>query len=694
MECASRQMVRHVCVALKRYIEAHFFYKYNNFLCQHYAASSSPSSTHFFSQNPTVAAKLTFDQLHDQIRTLQEHTSIRAHWQPVDQLMKLGGISMLLRIIAFSYDWVNSGRSETIRSALDVLSVCCVIPRVYGVLCDRLQMLDKTTTSGFCSVLGAAAGEITADAEVIKSALAVLCHCVCSPIIRKDSGSSLIKFGNSSRKNKANTKFAEELIERVWESVCSNNGIVVLLSLMQTKGPITDADCIRGMACRALAGLARSDRVRQIVSKLPLFAGGQLQTLMRDPILQEKRAEHVIFQKYALELLERVSGKTKPLNNPLDPSLSNMHKANVIAQTRIHYNKQQLYQLIFEHLESNGLSQTAQMLQREVGLPLQTPTTRSFHQSPFDYKTLPSGSGLSLSRNRLRSRMQDVNAAIMSNGEFNRSFGEESSPAPGGGAGTSHQGELASIPNFLSLNSSQTPIKIRRTDRSVNSVSRSIQKQMLEPGANLAVGLPEDGQWAPKRITLNTIVTEYLTNQHSLCNNPVTTCPQFDLFEPHKCPDPKPSRLLSSNFNLTSRHARTQAGFNTSRFDRRYVHTHFSPWRTIRSADYEDLEFTCCDLVGKFIIVGTQQGDGRVFNMNDGVEQFFSNCHNFSVDAIKANRAGDLVITSSFWRTPTSILWSIADNEFKLKLRLPDVTYCEFSQTAQDRLLGTQNEVS
>ncbi|EDW91219.1 protein mahjong isoform X2 [Drosophila yakuba] len=685
VECASRQMVRHVCVALKRYMEAHFFYKYNSFLCQTNAASPSPSSAHYFNQNPTVAAKLTFDQLHDQIRTLQEHTSIRAHWQPVDQLMKLGGITMLLRIIAFSYDWVNSGRSETVRAALDVLSVCCIIPRVYVVLCERLLMLDKTTTSGFCSVLGAAAGEITSDAEVIKSALAVLCHCVCSPIIRKDSGTSLIKFGTSSRKNKANHKYAEELIERVWESVCSNNGIVVLLSLMQTKGPITDADCIRGMACRALAGLARSDRVRQIVSKLPLFASGQLQTLMRDPILQEKRAEHVIFQKYALELLERVSGKTKPLNNPLDPSLSNMHKANVIAQTRIQYNKQQLYQLIFEHLESNGLSQTAQMLQREVGLPLQTPTTRSFHQSPFDYKSLPSGSS-SVSRNRLRSRMQDVNAAIMGSGDLNKSFGEDFSPA---GAGGSNAAEGVSIPNFGSLNTTQTPIKIRRTDRS--SVSRSIQKQTLEPGGML-VGLSEDGQLHPKRITLNTIVTEYLTNQHSLCNNPVTTCPQFDLYEPHKCPDPKPSRLLSSNYNLTSRHARTQAGFNTSRFDRRYVHTHFSPWRSIRSADYEDLEFTCCDLVGKYIIVGTQQGDGRVFNMNDGVEQFFSNCHNFSVDAIKANRAGDLVITSSFWRTPTSILWSIADDEFKLKLRLPDVTYCEFSQTAQDRLLGTQNE--
>ncbi|XP_023037597.1 protein mahjong isoform X2 [Drosophila willistoni] len=681
-ECASRQMVRHVCVALKRYIEAHFFYKYNNFLCQQYASSS------FFSRHPTVATKLTFDQLHEQIRTLQEHTSVRAHWEPVDQLMKLGVITMLLRIMAFSYDWVNSGRAETVRSALDVLSVCCIIPRVYILLCERMQMLDNTTTSGFCSVLGAAAGEITTDAEVLKSALAVLCHCVCSPIIRKDGGNHhLIKFGNSSRKNKANQKYAEELIEKVWESVCSNNGIVVLLSLMQTKGPITDADCIRGMACRALAGLARSDRVRQIVSKLPLFASGQLQTLMKDPILQEKRAEHVIFQKYALELLERISGKTKPLNNPLDPSLTNMHKANVIAQTRIQYNDKQLFQLIFEHLESKGLQQTAQMLQKEVGLPLQAPTPRNFHQSPFDYKTLPGSSG-SISRHRLRSRMQDVNAAIMG-------ITDEASPSAGVGG----------IPNFsylpTSSTSSQTPIKLRKTERmtlnsssSSSSIGRSLQKHFTEPSGvgPGAISLPDEEFITQKRITLNTIVTEYLTNQHSLCNNPVTTCPQFDLFEPHKCPDPRPSRLLSSNYNLTSRHFRTQAGFDTGRYDRRHVHTHFAPWRTLRSADYEELEFNCCDLVGKYIIVGTQQGHGRVFNMNDGIEQFSMNCHNFSVDAIKANRAGDLVLTTSLWRTPTSILWNIADNEFKSKLRLTEVTYCEFSHTSQDRLLGTQNE--
>lgn len=48
--------------------------------------------------------------------------------------------------------------------------------------------------------------------------------------------------------------------------------------------------------------------------------------LMRDPILQEKRLEHVSFQKYALELLERLSGKTKHTNNGIDASLINIHR--------------------------------------------------------------------------------------------------------------------------------------------------------------------------------------------------------------------------------------------------------------------------------------------------------------------------------------------------------------------------------
>lgn len=104
VECASRQLVRHVCVALKRYMESHLFYKYNNFMRQQCPSSSE------FSQNVTKATKATLEQISDQIRTMQENTSVRAHWAPVDQLLKLGGITLLLKIIAFSYEWNNGGR--------------------------------------------------------------------------------------------------------------------------------------------------------------------------------------------------------------------------------------------------------------------------------------------------------------------------------------------------------------------------------------------------------------------------------------------------------------------------------------------------------------------------------------------------------------------------------------------------------
>ena len=57
--------------------------------------------------------------------------------------------------------------------------------------------------------------------------------------------------------------------------------------------------------------------------------------------------------------------------------------------------------------------------------------------------------------------------------------------------------------------------------------------------------LPEDSN----RITLESIMCDYLSNQHSLCKNPMVTCPEFDLFVPHKCPDPRSATLgCSSSF--------------------------------------------------------------------------------------------------------------------------------------------------
>lgn len=74
-----------------------------------------------------------------------------------------------------------SSRAETVRSALDVLSICCVLPRVPTVFCDQMD-IPEDASAGVTFLLGAAEGEIVADPEVQKSALTVLVHCVCAPI--------------------------------------------------------------------------------------------------------------------------------------------------------------------------------------------------------------------------------------------------------------------------------------------------------------------------------------------------------------------------------------------------------------------------------------------------------------------------------------------------------------------------------
>jgi HIV-1 Vpr-binding protein len=123
---------------------------------------------------------------------------------------------------------------------------------------------------------------------------------------------------------------------------------MTLLQLLHTKTPLTDADSIRALACRSLVGLARSPAARQIMSKLPIFTNGELQQLVREPVLQDKRAEHVKFQQHALELTEKVSGPGGKAKLPGDSdfSLEMLHRASVVAQTKITFPKKQLLQLV------------------------------------------------------------------------------------------------------------------------------------------------------------------------------------------------------------------------------------------------------------------------------------------------------------------------------------------------------------
>lgn len=89
---------------------------------------------------------------------------------------------------------------------------------------------------------------------------------------------------------------------------------------------------------------------------------------MKEPVLQDKRSEHVRFCHYAAELTKRVSGK--PLLMGTDVSLARLQKANVVAQSRITFPEKELLMLMRNHLMAKGLHETANTLVKEANLPM------------------------------------------------------------------------------------------------------------------------------------------------------------------------------------------------------------------------------------------------------------------------------------------------------------------------------------
>ena len=79
---------------------------------------------------------------------------------------------------------------------------------------------------------------------------------------------------------------------------------------------------------------------------------------------------------------------------------------------------------------------------------------------------------------------------------------------------------------------------------------------------------------------LVSIVSDYLAGQHALCKHPMSTCPEFDLFLPHKCPNPRSRRDAPLYF--TVRHSRKSlfppfGGPDGQKLNRKLIYSRFRP---------------------------------------------------------------------------------------------------------------------
>lgn len=470
----AKQNVRQVSYNLKRYFESHLYFTADK-LKRTIGRSLTPQQAVGPAIPPYKAIKFPnpndISALHATVLALLPINAPR--WAPVERFLNQCGIHIIMTTIALAYEWNYSGRAETVKNMLDVLAICCLVPKSQLLLTERFNVNNATEHNGMHVLLSAAEGEVVNDTEVKKSALQVIGNCVCSPIHHKKPSETQI---------------------RLWECTRMNNGILVLTRLLLTKSPITDADSIRALACWCLAGLARYKQVRQVLQQLPLIRSGLIQNLMTEPILQDKRQDHVMFQKYALEIIKLVHGKDEHFSLELGDLI---RKTDLISQTRISYDERQLMELIQNHLVNAGLSETAEVLKEEMKTKFVPLTTGSaiIHSSVPPTPTTTTVQ-----------------------------------------AGSSTQQQVA-------INSSPT-----------------------------------------KQISLDKIVKEYLLSQHALCKTPMVTCPQFDLFIPHKCPSKTDFnsvyKTTSSRPSFVSRFMRREIfGYGRGHEDRKLIYSKYKPCR-------------------------------------------------------------------------------------------------------------------
>ncbi|XP_023181303.1 DDB1- and CUL4-associated factor 1-like isoform X2 [Xiphophorus maculatus] len=702
---SNRQTAKHTCMALRRYFESHLALKTEQ---MKQSLHTSESGTIIPQQSPYKAYANTREQIIEMMEFLIECGPPEGPWEPVQVFYKLSCIPLMLQLISAACDWKTYyGRSDIVRFALDILAILTVVPKVQLVLTDTVEVIDENRspvpTVGMSIILGVAEGEVFPnDAEIQKSALQVIINCVCAP------DQSLSAFAAAPLRQPLHPQQPppshNRVLAHMWQVVQNNNGIKVLLSLLSVKVPITDADLIRALACKALVGLSRSSAIRQIISKLPLFASGHIQQLMKEPVLQDKRSEHVSFCRYAARLTERVSGK--PLIMGAEVSLSRLQKANVVAQTRITFSEKELLILIRNHLVAKGLHDTANTLVKEANLPAASlfPNSASSGVTPTS----------STSKSRTCRFAGGVAARIAANiGPSPLSSGNSAPTTPSTARSSAiphSSGSLVSTsaapntPPHAGQSSHLVGRILFSRERPVASCSSGKKlralRQKSDHGAFIQTPAMKKQleRHLPSPPTLDSIITEYLREQHARCSNPVTTCPPFSLFNPHRCPESKQRRQASPNFTarLGSRMLCPKyRGVDRGSLDRQLIFSRFRPVSVFRENNGGDSSFTCCAFSARerFLMLGTCSGHLKLYNIFSGEEAADYTCHGSAISHIEPSRDGNFVLTSASWSVPLSALWSM-DSVFTMKNSFGEDHYVEFSKLCQDRVIGTKDQVA
>ncbi|XP_059167195.1 DDB1- and CUL4-associated factor 1-like [Physella acuta] len=691
-----RQAARLVCDALRKYFEVHITLKADELRCLHHHDGSNSS----LKESKSVkGSKFTMEENMD---ILLEYLPPKSNWLPEINIHKLSGLNILCQLIALSPEWdVYQGKSETLVAALDVLAMCSVSHRTQMLLCGNVDLPDHMTSPILSVIIGLIEGEVINDPEITKAALRVLVNCVCGPVER--FGSGVVRYHGNRKKAHGD----DDILSWMWHNIRTNNGIMVLLKTLNVKTPLIDADQLRMLACKALVGMARSETIRQIIGKLPPLNNGHLQSLMKEPVLSDRRHIHHQFCRYASTLLEKIAGRQA---NVLGAStLEEIRKAGVVAQTKIVYQEKELLQLIHEHLSSKGLHEAASALQKEANLP-RCSTPPPHHATGLHlYSPNTPKIGRQLSHPTSSNLVSQTNREIFSTPTtaLSNSVAAEKALTPVVGPSTSAiktpgpsaTTSACSTPGPMKFTLSKTPSSHQPTPL------QKSKRRFLKEREGFSVPAVNSGRLKGKQasdydVSLDKIVTEYLRKQHALCPQPISTCPTMSLFMPHRCPEPlgKTSAAFSITSRLFDRQIKPPFGGSKGQFlDRRFIHSKLCPLTSFRDGSEDGLACCAFDCGADNIFIGSFSGDLKVMNIASSGTDFYSTvCHSSPIIHITTSKVNpDILFTSTWGASQNCALWGFSRNnpDVTLKYRFDEHT-ANLANLNADRFIATKEMVA
>lgn len=196
-----------------------------------------------------------------------------------------------------------------------------------------------------------------------------------------------------------------------------------------------------------------------------------------------------------------------------------------------------------------------------------------------------------------------------------------------------------------------TPSTVLADNLDDNQYSNSLVGRM--PPSSFQLGHANDHcPVNAERLTLDSLVVQYLKHQHRQCPAPITTLPPLSLLHPHVCPEPR--RNLDAPLNVTSRLGTREfrsmyGGMHRNRRDRQFVYSRFRPWRTCR--DDGNALPTCITFLGDSfqIAVGSHSGELKIFDSNSNNVLDSCTSHQSSLTSVQSHLLGEtqLVLSSS-----------------------------------------------